>query len=158
VNRSQVNWMNEDIKWMKLAIENAKKAESVGEIPVGAIIVSNNITLSSSYNTSISQNDPTAHAEVNAIREASKKINNYRILDAKLYVTLEPCAMCYGAIVHSRINEIIYGAFDKKTGVCGSCLSLHQESLFNHRPQIRSGILEDECSRLLKNFFIKKRV
>jgi len=144
-------------KFMSLAINEAKKAYMNGEVPVGAIIVKNNQILSRSFNKAILEDDPTSHAEINAIREACSQLKNYRLCSVSLYVTLEPCAMCYGAIVHSRIKEVIFGAYDKKTGVCGSCNKLYESSCFNHRPRIIGGVHELQCSKLLKDFFNNKR-
>jgi len=142
---------------MKMAILEAKKAEKIGEVPVGAVIVFNNKIVSSGFNQSIKDNDPTCHAEVAAIRNAAKKLKNYRLTGANIYVTLEPCAMCYGAIIHSRISNIYFGASDPKSGVCGSCEDFNKNVCFNHRPEIYGRILENECSDILRNFFKKKR-
>jgi tRNA(adenine34) deaminase len=142
---------------MLLAIEEAKKAQNIGEVPVGAIIVMNNQVISGSYNQSISQDDPTSHAEINTLRNAAKMLGNYRLTGGTLYVTLEPCAMCYGAIIHARISRLIFGAYDPKTGVCGSSFNLHEQEFFNHVPQITGGILEEECSLILKDFFKERR-
>jgi len=142
---------------MLLAIEEAKKSDVLGEVPVGAIIVLNNKVIAKGHNLSISKNDPTSHAEIEAIRGASENIKNYRLTGADIYVTLEPCAMCYGAIVHSRIANIFYGAHDNKSGVCGSCEDLSQKTYFNHKPLIKGGIMENDCSEILKEFFKKKR-
>jgi len=142
---------------MKLAIREAKKSFLIDEVPVAAIIVMDNKVISRAHNQSISKNDPTSHAEINALRNAAKKVGNYRLTGATLYVTLEPCAMCYGAIVHARISRLVFGAYDPKTGVCGSSLNLHEQAYFNHTPQITGGILEEECSLILKDFFKERR-
>ena len=139
------------------ALIEAKKSVDIDEVPVGAIIVLNNEIISRSHNKSISQNDPTSHAEINALRNAAKKVGNYRLTSATLYATLEPCAMCYGAIVHARIQKLVFGAFDPKTGVCGSSIKLHDQKCFNHIPEIKGGILEKDCSLILKDFFKKRR-
>jgi len=144
-------------KWMQLAIEQAIKGNDVGEVPVGAIIVKNDKVISQSFNNPILKNDPTAHAEILAIRSAVDEVGNYRLTGATLYVTLEPCAMCYGAIVHARISNLVFGAYDYKTGVCGSSFNLHEQKFFNHAPKITGGVLEEECSILLKNFFKERR-
>ena len=146
-----------DERYMRLALIEAKKARHIKEVPVGSIIVLNNEILSKSFNEPISQNDPTSHAEINAIRNATKSIGNYRLSGATIYATLEPCAMCYGAIVHARISRLVFGAYDPKTGVCGSSLNLHEQAYFNHTPQITGGILEEECSLILKDFFKERR-
>ena len=139
------------------ALIEAKKSVDIDEVPVGAIIVLNNEIISRSHNKSISQNDPTSHAEINALRNAAKKVGNYRLTGASLYVTLEPCAMCYGAIVHARISRLVFGAYDPKTGVCGSSIKLHEQEIFNHTPEIIGGVLEKDCSLILKDFFKERR-
>ena len=146
-----------DEEFMNLALQEAYKSKEINEVPVGAIIIMNGQVISRSYNMSISKNDPTSHAEINALRNAGNKIDNYRLTGATLYVTLEPCAMCYGAIVHARISRLVFGAYDPKTGVCGSSSNLHKQACFNHSPQITGGVLEDECSLILKDFFKKRR-
>ena len=146
-----------DYYWMEFALEEAKLAKLNGEVPVGSIIISNNRIVGQGRNSPVSRNDPTSHAEINAIRDAATKTGNYRLTDTILYVTLEPCAMCYGAIIHSRISRLVFGAFDPKTGVCGSSIKLHKQICFNHTPQITGGVLEEECSLLLKNFFNERR-
>ena len=146
-----------DEEFMNLAILEAKKSNEVNEVPVGAIIVMNNKVISRGHNLSISQNDPTSHAEINALRNAAKKVGNYRLTGATLYVTLEPCAMCYGAIIHARISRLVFGAYDPKTGVCGSSIKLHEQACFNHTPNIKGGVLEEDCSLILKDFFKERR-
>ena len=146
-----------DEKFMRFAFIEAQKSKSINEVPVGAIIVMNDRVISRAHNLSISQNDPTSHAEINALRNAGKKIDNYRLTGATLYATLEPCAMCYGAIVHARISRLVFGAYDPKTGVCGSSSNLYEQACFNHSPQITGGVLEEECSLILKDFFKKRR-
>jgi len=143
--------------FMSLAIEEAKVASKNNEVPVGAIIVANNNVVSSGHNLSIENSDPTSHAEINALRNASKIINNYRMPDYSIYVTLEPCMMCYGALVHARVSEIFFGAYDKKTGCCGSCLNPLNFKFLNHQPKITGGIMEKECADILKNFFRARR-
>jgi len=146
-----------DESFMRFALIEAQKSKSIDEVPVGAIIVMNNEIISRSYNQSISQNDPTSHAEINVLRNAAKKVGNYRLTGATLYVTLEPCAMCYGAIVHARVSRLVFGAYDPKTGVCGSSSNLHEQAYFNHSPQITGGVLGKECSLILKDFFKERR-
>ncbi len=149
--------IGEDLKFMKLALELAKKAELKNEVPVGALIVRNGQIIGQGMNTSISDHDPTSHAEINAIREAAKAIKNYRLKDCAIYVTLEPCAMCVGAIQHARIEKIIYGAPDPKTGACGSMIDLISVKEINHHAEAIGGILEKECGQILKDFFLSKR-
>lgn len=148
---------DEDLKFMKLALGLAKKAELKNEVPVGALIVRNGEIIGQGMNTSISDHDPTSHAEINAIREAAKSIKNYRLKDCAIYVTLEPCAMCVGAIQHARIDKIIYGAPDPKTGACGSMIDLISVKEINHHAEAIGGILEKECGQILKDFFLSKR-
>ena len=149
--------LDSDEKFMRLALQEAKKSQEINEVPVGAIVVMNGEIISQSHNQSISQNDPTSHAEINALRNAANKVGNYRLTGATLYVTLEPCAMCYGAIVHSRIPRLVFGAYDPKTGVCGSSIKLHEQECFNHTPEIVGGVLEEDCSLILKDFFKERR-
>jgi len=148
---------DEDLKFMKLALELAKKAELKNEVPVGALVVRDGKIIGRGMNTSISDYDPTSHAEINAIREAAKAIKNYRLKDCSIYVTLEPCAMCVGAIQHARIEKIIYGAPDPKTGACGSMIDLISVKEINHHAEALGGILEKECGQILKDFFFSKR-
>ena len=149
--------MNEDEKWMTLALEQAKKAEEHGEVPVGAVLVKDGLLVAKAHNQPISTNDPTAHAEIQLLRIAGKNLANYRLTNTSLYVTLEPCAMCFGAMIHARIERIVFGASDPKTGVCGSCINLNEEGFFNHNISITGGILKDESSELLRLFFKLKR-
>jgi len=149
--------MNEDEKWMNLALEQARKAEEEGEVPVGAILVKDGLLIAKAHNQPISTNDPTAHAEIQLLREAGEKLKNYRLTGTSLYVTLEPCAMCLGAIMHARIERLVFGAYDPKTGVCGSSENLMDARCFNHKINLVSGVLENECRQLLKKFFISRR-
>ena len=149
--------MNEDEKWMQIAIQEAIKAEKEGEVPVGAVLVKDGLVIAKAHNQPISTNDATAHAEIQLIRAAGIKQENYRLTGTSLYVTLEPCAMCLGAMMHARIERIVYGAHDPKTGVCGSTENLIDAKFFNHKIDLTSGVLENECRRLLKKFFISRR-
>ena len=142
---------------MKLALDEAKLAYSKNEVPVGAVLVKNDEVISRSHNQSISKNDPSGHAEMNALRDAAKKIDNYRLNGASLYVTLEPCLMCFGACIHSRIDRLIFATEDQKSGVVINNLKLQEESFFNHKISISSGILANESSELLKKFFQERR-
>jgi len=144
-------------KWMNIALSEAEKASKKNEVPVGAIIIYQNNIISYGHNNSISKNDPTLHAEIDAIRKACKKIGNYRLTNTTLVVTLEPCLMCYGAIVQSRISKVIFGAYDLKTGVCESCADIKKLRCFNHKPDVIGGILEEKCSLILKDFFKERR-
>jgi len=149
--------MNEDEKWMSLALEQAVKAEEDGEVPVGAILVKDGLVVARAHNQPISTNDATAHAEIQLLRAAGGKLKNYRLTGTSLYVTLEPCAMCLGAIMHARVERIVFGAHDPKTGVCGSSENLMDANCFNHKINLVSGVLENESKQLLKNFFISRR-
>ena len=149
--------MNEDEKWMRLALKEAKKAEEEDEVPVGAVLVKNGLIIAKAHNQPISTHDATAHAEIQVLRSAGKKLKNYRLTDATLYVTLEPCAMCFGAIMHSRLGRFVYGAFDAKTGVCGSRNDFRSLSCFKHQLNITGGILQKECGIILQKFFKLRR-
>jgi len=149
--------MNEDEKWMSLALEQARKAEEEGEVPVGAVLVKDGLVVASAHNQPISSNDPTAHAEIQLLRAAGEELKNYRLTGTSLYVTLEPCAMCLGAIMHARVERIVFGAHDPKTGVCGSSENLINANCFNHKITLISGVLENESKQLLKNFFNSRR-
>ena len=149
--------MNQDEKWMKIALEEAIKAEKEGEVPVGSVLVKNGMLIAKAHNQPISTNDATAHAEIQLIRAAGKIQENYRLTGTSLYVTLEPCAMCVGAMMHARIERIVYGAHDPKTGACGSSVNLIEENCFNHKIDLVSGVLENQCGELLKKFFISRR-
>ena len=149
--------MIEDEKWMSFALEQAGKAEKEGEVPVGAILVKDDLIIARAHNKPISTNDPTAHAEIQLLRAAGEELKNYRQPRTTLYVTLEPCAMCLGAIMHARIERVVFGAHDPKTGVCGSSENFMEASCFNHKIDIASGVLENESKQLLKNFFNSRR-
>ena len=146
-----------DIFWMQHAIELAHRAESEGEVPVGAVVVYNEEVIGEGWNRSIIDNDPTAHAEIMALRSAAQKIKNYRLIDTTLYVTLEPCIMCTGAIIHSRVKRVVYGAIDPKAGACESAFNILGTDCLNHQVKIERGILAEECSQVLTNFFKNKR-
>ena len=149
--------MSDDEKWMSLALKQAIKAEEEGEVPVGAVLVKDGLLIAKAYNQPISTNDATAHAEIQLIRTAGKEQENYRLTGTSLYVTLEPCAMCLGAMMHARIERIVYGAHDPKTGVCGSSEDLSNASCFKHNINITGGVLENKCSQLLQKFFKSRR-
>ncbi len=149
--------MNEDEKWMEFAIKEAIKAGKKGEVPVGAVLVKNQKIIAKAHNQPISKNDATAHAEIQLIRKSGEKQKNYRLVNSTIYVSLEPCSMCLGAIVHARISKIVFGAYDSKIGACGSSIDLTNTSFLNHKFLIKGGILEDQCSKLLKDFFKVRR-
>jgi tRNA(adenine34) deaminase len=143
---------------MTLAIKEAQKAAAKDEVPVGAVIVDKNENIvGRGYNCPISSNDPTSHAEINAMRMASGALNNYRLIDTVLYVTIEPCIMCMGAIIHARIKRIVFGAKDLKWGAASSLYALADDKRLNHHPEVVSGIYEQETKQLIKNFFLNKR-
>jgi len=146
-----------DIFWMQHALELAKRAESEGEVPVGAIVVHDEKVIGEGWNSPINDNDPTAHAEIMALRSAAKKINNYRLLDTTLYVTLEPCIMCTGAITHSRVKRVVYGATDPKAGAAESAFEILGTDCLNHQVDVERGVLAKECGQILTDFFRQKR-
>ncbi|WP_346780373.1 tRNA adenosine(34) deaminase TadA [Breznakia sp. PFB2-8] len=148
--------MNE--KFMKEAIKEAKKAQLKDEVPIGAVIVKDDKVIARAHNLRESKQMSTAHAEILAIEKACKKLGTWRLNDCSLYVTLEPCAMCAGATILSRVDHVIYGAKDPKGGCIESCLQLYEQQGFNHYPDVISGVLEDECSTLLSDFFKNKRL
>lgn len=143
--------------FMRRAIELAAKAEAEGEVPVGAVIVHNGQVIGEGWNRSIGQHDATAHAEIMALRQAGKVLENYRLLDTTLYVTLEPCPMCAGAMVHSRVGKVIFGADDLKTGAAGSTMNLLSYDGVNHHVESQSGVLADACRAQLQAFFKRRR-
>ena len=149
--------MTKDEEWMRIAIQEARLAMVENEIPVGAVLVKNDKLLAQAHNQPINKNDPTAHAEIQLLRKAGKQQENYRLGGSTLYVTLEPCAMCFGAMIHARIERLVFGTYDPKTGVCVSRCNLNNADFNNHKIKITSGILEKECSELLKRFFRKLR-
>lgn len=142
---------------MKIALQQAEIAGEKGEVPVGAALVSEDGQLFTSHNAPISSNDASAHAEMRVIRDACKAIGNYRLGGSTLYVTLEPCTMCAGAIVHARIGRVVYGATDPKTGAVESLSQILSDRRLNHQPEITSGVLADDCGELLRSFFRKRR-
>lgn len=146
-----------DEYWMQHAMALAVKAQDAGEVPVGAVLVLGNQVIGEGWNRSIGHHDPTAHAEIMALRQGGLVVQNYRLLDAVLYVTLEPCVMCAGAMVHSRIKRLVYGAADLKTGAAGSLLDVLRHPGMNHRLDITSGVLAEACSTQLSDFFRLRR-
>jgi len=147
----------EDTQWMQEAIKEAMKAEAIGEVPIGAVIVHNGEIIGRGHNLRETTLDPTAHAEMVAIREASNHLQAWRLLDCTLYVTLEPCPMCAGALVQGRISKVVYGTIDPKAGCAGTLMNLLQEPRFNHETVLIGGVLKEECAALLTNFFRKLR-
>ena len=147
----------QDLEFMQLALEEANKARALGEVPVGAVLVSNQQVIARAHNQPIGQHDPSAHAEIAALRAAGNHLSNYRLPDTTLYVTLEPCMMCCGAIMHARISRVVYGATDAKTGCVHSVLNLFDHPQLNHHTMVEGGVLADECAQILKDFFKERR-
>ena len=149
--------MTQDEIFMKEALKEAAKARKKDEVPIGAIIVQNNKIIAKGHNLRESKNDALGHAEIIAIRKANKKLKSWRLVDCTIYVTVEPCSMCAGAILQSRIDRIVYGTEDIKGGALGSSYNLFEQKSINHIPEIESGVLKEECSQIIKDFFKKKR-
>ncbi len=149
--------MEKDIIFMKEALKEAKKAEQILEVPVGAVIVKDNKIIARAYNQKETKCDTTKHAEILAIQKASKKLKAWRLTDCEMYVTLEPCSMCAGAIIQSRIKKVYIGAMDEKTGSCGSVYNLFEDYKFNHHVEAEYGICKEECEEIIKEFFKKIR-
>lgn len=147
----------DDEQWMRYAIRLAQRAEQQGEVPVGAVLVLDGKSIAEGWNTPIQSHDPTAHAEIMALRQAGQKIQNYRLINTTLYVTLEPCVMCMGAIANARISRLVFGAFDTKRGAVCNALHLSDAPFLNHRVNWTGGVFEDECAALLSDFFKAKR-
>ena len=146
-----------DQELMQMALQLAKQAALAGEVPVGAIVLKDGVIIGRGSNAPIVNHDPTAHAEIQAMRAAALHLGNYRLVDCTLYVTLEPCAMCSGAIQHARIARLVYGANDLKTGACGSVVNLMNEPKLNHHTQVTSGVLAEPCAQVLSEFFAARR-
>lgn len=146
-----------DIDFMRVALDLAHQAAERGEVPVGAVVVLNGEIVGWGSNAPIANHDPSAHAEILALRDAASRQCNYRLPDASLYVTLEPCAMCAGAIFHARIARVVFGAYDMKTGVAGSAINLFAQQQLNHHTQVVGGVLDEECGALLSAFFAERR-
>lgn len=149
--------MPADAQWMAHALDLARRAADEGEVPVGAVVVLDDRCIGEGWNRPIGSNDPSAHAEMEALRAAAAAVGNYRLPGATLYVTLEPCIMCAGAIVHARVDTVVYGAADPKAGAAGSVFSLLDSERLNHRAVVRGGVLAEECGALLRDFFSARR-
>ncbi len=150
--------MKTDEEYMQIALDEARKAFDANEVPVGAVVVSEGIILARAYNSPITNNDPSGHAEMLALRKAADALGNYRLNGASLYVTLEPCVMCAGAIIQSRLSRLIFGARDPKSGAVVSLYNILKDERLNHQVEITEGILSDECGEILSRFFRQKRV
>ena len=151
------DWDPRDVEFMRAALSEANKAAAAGEVPVGAVVVSGNACLAAAHNRSITDSDPSGHAEVLALRAAAEAVGNHRLGGATLYVTLEPCVMCVGAAAQARVARIVFGAYDRKAGALGSVEDLSESRALNHRFEVNGGLLADECSGLLKEFFEARR-
>ncbi len=150
--------MKLDEKYMQLAIEQALSAEMIGEVPIGAIIVLNDEVIAAAHNLRESEQNATAHAELIAIQRACERLGTWRLEDATLYVTLEPCPMCAGAIINARLKKVVYGASDPKAGCVGTFMNLLQDDRFNHQCEVSAGVLAKECGQMLSDFFRKLRL
>lgn len=146
-----------DQYWMQQALKQAQQGAAVEEVPIGAILIRNNQILSASYNQPIAAVDPTAHAEILCIREAAKQVQNYRLIDTTLYVTLEPCSMCAGAIIQARIPRVVFAASEPRSGAAGSVFNVLQNPVLNHRVEVESGVMAEESAEILRNFFKQRR-
>lgn len=146
-----------DRQFMQQALDQAKLAAAAGEVPVGAVLVRDGQVISSGFNRPISNSDPSAHAEMMALRSAAQDESNYRLPGTTLYVTLEPCTMCAGAMLHARVERVVFGAADPKTGAAGSVLNIFSEKQINHQTQVEGGIMSEECGQILRNFFKERR-
>jgi tRNA(adenine34) deaminase len=146
-----------DVERIRTALALAEEAQRAGEVPVGAIVIADGAIVGRGFNAPISRADPTAHAEITALRDAAQRLGNYRLPECDLYVTLEPCAMCAGAIMQARIRRLVFGAPDPKTGACGGVVDLFAEPRLNHQTTVTGGVLADECGALLKQFFAGRR-
>ena len=152
-----MNWADADTDFMRAAIAEAEKARNSGEIPVGAVLTLSGDMIGQGFNRTVQDCDPSAHAEVVAIRQAAKQAENHRLNGATIYVTLEPCAMCVGAMIQARVQRLVFGAYDPKAGAVGSVLDLSESKELNHRVEVNGGLLEEECASILKAFFKTKR-
>lgn len=156
-NLSEIDLLSEDEKWMRHALTLAREAEGLGEVPVGAVLVRDGQLVAEGFNQPISQNDPTAHAEVVALRAAAQVESNYRLPNTTLYVTVEPCTMCAGSLVHARIKRLVYGASEPRAGAVASQLQVLSQPFYNHRVEVQGGVLAEECAELISGFFARKR-
>lgn len=146
-----------DAFWMERALALAQQAESLGEVPVGALVVIDGVCIAEAFNQPISQSDPTAHAEMLALRDAAKQVQNYRLVNATLYVTLEPCTMCAGAMIHARVKRVVYATPEPRTGAAGSVFNVLQHEQLNHRCELHSGLMADRAAAQLRQFFKARR-
>jgi len=152
-----MDWSEQDVDWMKAALAEAALAAGGGEVPVGAVVVADGEIIAMGHNNSIAAADPSGHAEIVALRSAARRMGNHRLPGATLYVTLEPCVMCAGAIAQARVGRVVFGAYDAKAGALGSVEDLSDSRALNHRFEVNGGLLADECGNVLKEFFARKR-
>lgn len=157
MNPSHSDLAQQDAFWMQAALQLAERAAAAGEVPVGAVLVRNGEKIAEGWNQPIALNDPTAHAEIVTLRAAAQALGNYRLNDCTLYVTLEPCPMCAGALVHARVKRVVYGSADERAGAAGSVLQLLRHPQLNHLCQVSAGVLADQASQQLQQFFASKR-
>ena len=150
-------WADSDISAMRAALELAVEAEAAGEVPVGAVVVVDGDLVGSGRNRTLEDRDPSGHAEIVALREAARAVGNHRLANATLYVTLEPCPMCMGAIAQARVSRVVFGAYDEKGGAAGSVIDLSESPALNHRPEVNGGLLRDDCGAPLRRFFLVRR-
>jgi tRNA(adenine34) deaminase len=149
--------VSEDVAGMRLALEQAFLAMQAGEVPIGALVIKDGEVIGLGHNRTLADNDPTAHAEIIALRHAAARVGNHRLAGCVMFATLEPCAMCAGALIHARLSRLVYGAGDPKAGAAGSVLQVLNHPRLNHKMAVTSGVLEDECSQVLQRFFREKR-
>jgi tRNA(adenine34) deaminase len=149
--------VEDDVTWMREALSEAVRAESLGEVPIGAVVVLNGALIGRGHNAPIALYDPTAHAEIQALRAAARQVGNYRLVGATVYVTVEPCLMCMGALLHARVRRVVFGCHDPKGGAAGSLYDLSHDTRLNHQLAVTAGVAEEECRALLQRFFHRKR-
>ncbi|TAK92012.1 MAG: tRNA adenosine(34) deaminase TadA [Burkholderiaceae bacterium] len=149
--------LDQDTIFMRQALDQGHNAWTLGEVPVGAVLIRDGKVVATGFNQPIGTHDPTAHAEIMALRAAAESLGNYRLTGCELYVTLEPCAMCVGAMLHARLKRVVFGAFDPKTGAAGSVVNLFSEAQLNHQTEVQGGVLAEACGQMLKDFFTERR-
>jgi tRNA(adenine34) deaminase len=157
LKKSSATQLGEDAAWMELALEQARLAAAAGEVPAGALVIKGGKIIACGHNRNLLDNDPTAHAEIVALRQAAARLRNHRLVGCTLVATIEPCAMCAGALIHARIARLVYGAADAKAGAAGSVLKVINDPNLNHAMQVTAGVLSAECSEILREFFRRKR-
>jgi tRNA(adenine34) deaminase len=156
-NKAEFNALDNDMLWMEQALAQAQLAGEAGEVPVGAVVVKDGVVVGRGQNRNLQEHDPTAHAEMMALRQAAAHLGNHRLVGCAMFATIEPCAMCAGAMIHARVARLVYGAHDPKAGAAGSVLEVVNHPRLNHRMEVTSGVLADQCSEILKAFFQSRR-